>query len=117
MCAGGWAEVVQVSLADVDLGFAGRTPPRHSIHRAIESLEFGEALELVNEGHRLELRTQRGKIVVGRLAREFSPPAGQVVAVSVDALVRRYKEQSAPQYVHLCKSDRWWVVLATITMR
>ena len=108
---------IPLGLADVDLGFAGRHPPVHSVHRAVERLEFGEALELANDGRGLELRTQRDKTVVGRLAKRFNLPAGQVVAVSVDALVRRYKEQSAPQYARTFKSDRWWVVLATLTMK
>jgi ATP-dependent DNA helicase RecQ len=106
---------IPLGLADVDLGFAGRSLPGHSIHRAIEHLEFGEALELVSDGRGLALRSKRGGVVIGRLARRFSLPPGQVVAVSVDALVRRYKEQSAPEYADLVKSDRWWVVLATIT--
>ena len=108
---------ISLSLADVDLGFAGRCPARHPVHGAIDQLEFGEALELSKDGRGLELRTQHSKIVVGRLAKQFTLPAGQVVTVTVDALVRRYKQQSAPQFASAYHSDRWWVVLATITMK
>lgn len=111
----GW-KYISLSLADVDLGFGGRQAEGHAFHRAVEKLEHGELLDLVIEGERMELRSRRDNTVVGRLSRKFALPAGQIVAVSVDALVRRHHRQSAADHAHLDKVPRWWVVLATIVI-
>ena len=79
-------------------------------------LEYAEPLDLVDEGNRIELSSGRDNIVVGRLSRNFVLPAGKIVAVTVDALVRRYQGQSDPEYAHLNKVPRWRVVLATIVI-
>ncbi len=111
----GW-KYLSLRLADVDLGFGGRQAPGHAFHRAVEKLDHAEPLDVVVEGGRIELRSRRDNTVVGRLARKFALPAGKIVAVTVDALVRRYQGQSDPEYVHLNKVPRWWVVLATIVI-
>lgn len=111
----GW-RYISLSLADVDLGFGGRQDAGHAFHRAVGKLEPAEPLALVDEGQRLELRSRRDNTVVGRLSKKFALPAGKIVAVSVDAVVRRYQNQSAPDYAHLDKVPQWWVVLATIVI-
>jgi ATP-dependent DNA helicase RecQ len=61
----------RLTLADVDLGYAGRQPPGASVHRAIAELEAGDALQ-VRFGTRIELLDGRGR-VVGRLAKRYEP--------------------------------------------
>jgi ATP-dependent DNA helicase RecQ len=108
----GW-KYKTLGLADVDLGFGARQAEDSEFHRTVEKLEYGEALDLVNDGHRRELRSRRDQTIVGRLSRSATLPPGKVIAVSVEGLVRRQKSQSDPKYAHLDKVTRWWVVLAT----
>ena len=111
----GW-KYLSLRLAGVDLGFGGRQAPGHAFYHAVEKLDYAEALDVVVEGGRIELRSRRDNIIVGRLSRKFALPAGKVVAVTVDALVRRYQGQSDAGYAHLNKVPQWWVVLATIVI-
>jgi len=104
------------SLADVDLGFGGRQASGHAYHRAVEQLDYAEALDIIVESHPIELRCRPDKTVVGRLSKKFALPAGKIVAVSLDALVRRHHKQSSPDHAHRDKVPEWWVVLATIVI-
>lgn len=111
----GW-KYVSLGLADVDLGFAGRYPPNHEIHRAIDKLAYGDPLIIAAGERGIELRSKRSNVVVGRLAKRFALPPGEIVGVSIDAIVRRQCDQSSPEFAHLLKAEQWWVVLATITI-
>ncbi|MBN8734133.1 MAG: RecQ family ATP-dependent DNA helicase [Acidobacteria bacterium] len=111
----GW-KYKSLGLADVDLGYGARQPEGTAFHRAVEQLDYGEALDLVADGPRSELRSRRDGTVVGRLSKGAVLPQGKVVAVSVEALMRRLHSQSDPKYAHLDKMPRWWVVLATVVV-
>ena len=111
----GW-KYLSLGLADVDLGFGGRQAAGHAFHRAVDKLDYAEPLDLVANGNRIELRSRPDNIVVGRLSKRFALPAGKIVAVTVDALVRRDHRQNDPDYAHLDKVPQWWVVLATIVI-
>jgi ATP-dependent DNA helicase RecQ len=122
----GW-KYKSLGLADVDLGYGARQPEGTAFHRAVEQLDYGEALDLVadgprselrsrRDGPRSELRSRRDGTVVGRLSKGAVLPQGKVVAVSVEALMRRLHSESDPKYAHLDKIPRWWVVLATVVV-
>ena len=88
----------RLSLADVDLGFAGRRGPGHPVHAAITELRPGSSLELRRGGSgRWELLNAAGT-VVGRLARRWETPAGiRRVEAAVYAVVTRSRAMSDPQ--------------------
>ena len=98
-------------LGDVDLGFAGRYAPTHSVHLAIAQLTAADVLQLRQAQERWELVDAKGH-TVGRLARAFSPPAGlRCIAASVGAIVMRRREDSQPQFLDNIRCDRWEVVV------
>ena len=108
--------VVQPSLEDVDLGFAGRQGARHPVHRAIAALSPGDPLQtrVVNAG-RWELLNREGT-VVGRLAKSFGPPAGtRCRSATVLAIVGWSREASKPQYRDGIKCDAWEVIVPELT--
>lgn len=109
----GW-RYLSLGLADVDLGYAGRKPPKHAVHRILEQLEFGASLQGVRTEKGLELRESQSGITLGRLAKRCEIPTGQIVEVTVDSLVRRQRKQSDPDFAHLIQVDHWWVLLATL---
>ena len=102
----------QLSLQEVDLGFAGRFHGRNRVHKDIAALVPGDPLEVrVSETERWELLNQGGK-VVGRLATRFTPPDGmRCLSAKVLAVVTRTRELSEPQYQDSIKCDAWEIVV------
>ena len=108
--------VVQPSLEDVDIGFAGRQDARQPAHRAIAALSSGDPLQtrVVNAG-RWELLNREGT-VVGRLAKSFGPPARtRCRSATVLAIVGWSREASKPEYRDGVKCDNWEVIVPELT--
>ena len=102
----------RASLEQVDLGYAGRQPAGHGVHRAIASLSPGDGLEIRALEHGSWELLDRAGMVVGRLARNFTPPKGmRCRAASVLAIVGWSREASEPQYRNSMKCDAWEVVV------
>ncbi|HKU87672.1 MAG TPA: ATP-dependent helicase, partial [Casimicrobiaceae bacterium] len=102
-------QYVYLGLRDVDIGYAGRTASR-KVHDGIRALQVGDPLRLRNR----EL-VGPGNVIVGRLAQRCELPSGEVVAVTVTAIVPRSKAQvPEPEYRRLCRVDEWEVVLALV---
>ena len=99
-------------LDKINLGFAGRRQSRHSVHRAIASLEPGDPLvSRLDARGRWELLDRSGT-VVGRLAKDFEPPAAmQYVSATVHAVVTWSRDASKPEFRAGMKCDRWEVVV------
>ena len=115
--AGMTRRLLRLSLADVDLGFAGRLGPGNALHDAIAMLYPGSLLELrQSSAGRWELHNAEG-IVVGRLARRFEAPLGmRCVSASVYAVVTRSRGMSDPQFLDRLKCDRWEVVVPELAL-
>jgi len=101
----------QLSLGDVDLGFAGRHASGHPVHRAIAGLNAGDALQLGRERGVWVLVNAQGTSV-GRLARSYTPPPGmKCLSARVAAIVLYRREDSAPDFQPSVRCDRWEVVV------
>jgi len=101
----------RLSLADIDLSFAGRQSAQHVSHRAIRKLLPGDLLTIEQTSKHWCL-LDRGGIRVGRLSHAFAPPPGMhCVEARVMAIMVRRREDSEPEYQNLYKSDRWELVL------
>jgi ATP-dependent DNA helicase RecQ len=100
-----------LSMRDVDLGYAGRSPSQHQVHRTIRGLRYGDRL-IVEDG-KLQ---QKGGLMVGKLSKSCELPPGRISEVSVSAIVVRSVKQSDPKYQHLCKTDSWETVLCDVAI-
>ncbi|MDT8399829.1 MAG: RecQ family ATP-dependent DNA helicase [Pseudomonadales bacterium] len=102
---------LQLSLREIDLGFAGRYPQTRPLHGAIAALVPGDPL-LLKQGEKTWELTNLEGLSVCRLARAFAPPEGkQFVAAKVLAVVVRQRDDSEPEYQAQLRCDRWEVVI------
>ena len=102
---------LQLTLKEVDLGFAGRYKPEDLVHQSISELTTGDGLQLRQAGEYTETIDEKGHLV-GRLARGFVPPVSmRCVAASVRAIVVRQKEDSKSEYRDRVRCERWEVVV------
>ena len=101
----------RLSLGDVFLSFAGYQLPDSPVHEAIATLLPGDRLQVRPGSNRWELLDSHG-IVVGQLARSFTPPADMRCAfASVLAIATWDRESSDPTYRERLRSDVWEVVV------
>ena len=101
----------RLTLRDVYLGFAGRRPAGHPVHRAIAALSPGDRLNVRIDGQRRELLRDDGT-VVGRLATTFEPPAGlRCISATVLAVATWNREISDSKYQDSIECDAWEVVV------
>ena len=103
---------VQSSLADVDLGYAGRKAERHRVHSALTDLTVGDRLSVhVSGSGRWELQNRDG-ITVGRMSKKFEPQKGmRVREARAMAVVGRSKARTDPKYHDSIKCSDWEVVV------
>ena len=108
----------RLAMREVDLGFAGRRPAGHPLHKAIADLAPGDALtvrQTCGTRKRWDLLDGAGQRV-GRLANSFQPPAGmRCHAATVLAIVAWGRDHAEPQYAQSIKCDAWEVVLPELT--
>lgn len=97
------------SLADVDIGYAGRYMENHPVHRHIAALNEGDPLKLCENSGRYEIRDFQGRLV-GRAAKGFQAPFAFSL-LEVAAIITRYQNDSSDEYRERCKADRWEVVV------
>ncbi len=100
----------------VYLDWPGRFAPHAPIHRALAVLEVGDPLELRpmtrHDGKPGWELADRHGVAVTRMAAKFQPPAGEIVAVRVAAvLVRTAKGDEG------LRCERWELVLAEVEYR
>jgi ATP-dependent DNA helicase RecQ len=106
----------RLGLADVDLGFAGRKSACDPVHQAIADLRVGDALSYVDTGQARELRDRRG-VAVGRLSRQCGMPAGEILSVTVSAIVGRSRRQCrGTPHEERCRVEEWEVVLCHVAV-
>ena len=100
----------RLTLAQVDLGYAGRFAGGHRVHRDISALAAGDRVNLVTAGDHLELWNLAGS-PVGRLAKKYQVKDGyRVVEARVSAITVRQKDANS-EYAEMARTDRWEVVV------
>ena len=100
----------RLKLRDVYIGFAGRRPAGHPVHRAIAALSPNDRLDVRMNGQRWELLSDDGT-VVGRLATTFEPPVGRCESAKVLAVTTWNREISDSKYQDSIECDAWEVVV------
>lgn len=100
---------------DIFLSWPGLFPENHITHKAISNLEYGDSLQLVkiekSDGTPLwELQDLNGT-AVGRMAKTFQPPTGEIISVRVGYILVRH-DRGSSQITHKC--PKWEVILPEI---
>jgi ATP-dependent DNA helicase RecQ len=103
----------RMRLADVDLGFAGRSVESAPIHRAIAALSADSPLRLSFERGRWLLKDYKG-VVVCRLAASYAPPKGMACIAARVAAIVSWRADSSPEYQSLHRCDTWEAVIPEI---
>jgi ATP-dependent DNA helicase RecQ len=102
----------ELTLKDVDLGYAGRQARHASIHQAIAELKYGDPLRLKGR----ELQDLKGRSV-GKLARNYKLPQGTVLSALVLAVVHRTRNQTQQGFHAALKVEEWETVLAELVIQ
>jgi len=104
----------ELSLDEVDIGFAGRRRAGDPVHRAIAALSVGDPLTTREKDGRWQL-LDRDARTVGHLAKSFEPPSGmRCRSAEVFAVVGWSREASDPKYHDAMKCDAWEVVVPAL---
>ncbi|GBE13342.1 ATP-dependent DNA helicase RecQ [bacterium BMS3Abin13] len=105
-----------LGLQDVNLGFAGRRPSHDPIHARLAALQPGDPLEFREQGDRLLLLS--GHLPVAALsqkaAAEWRGRLDTVATIRVLAMVSRTREDGAPEFRKLYRTERWEVPVVEI---
>ena len=99
-----------LTLADVDLGFAGQHGSKHPVHRAIAQLRAGDPLAVRDGDGAWELTSGNGQ-PVGRLARSYRPASERCREARVHAIVTWRRNDTEPAYRDRPLSESWEVVV------
>jgi len=102
------------ALEHIDLSWPGRFGARDAIHASLRELDYGDSLTLRErkDGKPGWELVDAHQIIVGRMAKKFTPPQGECVAVRVRAIVVRSRKQGK-NFVPL-EVDEWELVLPEI---
>jgi ATP-dependent DNA helicase RecQ len=93
---------------DVDIGYAGRFPASHSIHRLIGTLSVGSDIKVEDRA----IKTVDG-MTVGKLARSAEVTKGCLLG-TVAGIMARTRAQTAAAYADGLQTDDWEVVLVEL---
>ncbi|MEH6541475.1 RecQ family ATP-dependent DNA helicase [Halopseudomonas sp.] len=104
---------LQLSLKDIDIGFAGRKAEGDPIHANLQRLQPGVELKVQQQGDRYLILDSQGQ-VVGRTSQAFGLDL-DVDHCEVAGVVVRFLDDSEEQYRSRQACDRWEVVVPRMT--
>jgi ATP-dependent DNA helicase RecQ len=110
----------QLTLADLDLDFAGRCAADARIHGHLAALSAGDSLDCGIHDGRVSLLDRQGNPVArlsGAAAAEWGPRLGCIDRVRILAMLRRDRRQSKSGFSERCRAEQWEVPLAEIQWR
>jgi ATP-dependent DNA helicase RecQ len=100
-----------LTLSDIYLDYAGRLSPGHPTLTALEGVVAGDAVRLSRKSDHWFVESTEG-VVLGRLAKSYSPPKGaDYVNSSVAAVLLRTREECSEDWRPLLRQDEWFIVL------
>ena len=98
-------------LKAVDLSWAGRLSANHPSLTAIDRAKVGDPVRVANDGAAWLLTDQQG-LVIGRMARSWSPPAGlQFLRGEVGAVITWRKSDNKEEFRDYIRRDEWEAIL------
>ena len=109
--------VLECTMGDVFVSFAGRKAPGSNSHRAIAALSPGDPLSLMQTNGQWKMIDDRGR-QVGRMARKWSVPDGMTIAKAVvgGIFTQWAKDESDEEWKQRLRCDTWEVVVPRLTL-
>lgn len=102
---------LQLSLREIDLGYAGRQSPHDLLHRRIQQLAQNDPVMLRQDGSHWHL-TDADAGIVGRLSKAFTPPQGMVfVSGKIKVIVDWHADDQDPAFRVRTQCERWEVIV------
>ena len=104
-----------LTLKDVDIGYAGRQPSNHRIHKCISAIQPSDQLTLRFTDNKWTLLDSAGE-TVGCMAKNFVPPPDKrLESCRVHAIMQRGRQDTPDDWQHTVKCDEWEVLLPELT--
>ena len=109
--------VMECTMEDVFVSFAGRKAPGSNSHRAIAALSPGDPLSMMQTNGQRKMVDGKGR-QVGQMARKWSVPAGMTIAKAVvgGIFTRWAKDESDEEWKQRLRCDTWEVVVPRLTL-
>ncbi|MGR9043680.1 MAG: RecQ family ATP-dependent DNA helicase [Gammaproteobacteria bacterium] len=108
-----------LAMKDLDIGFAGRFPSEHPIHRRLSSLKPGCPLAIERDNGGVVLTA--GGMAVVRLSKRarqlWLPRLDSIERVTVLAMIERRRGDAKEEYQALCQCEQWEVPLVEVVYR
>ena len=109
-----------LTLADLDLSYAGRMPPKHPIHTRLAALSTGDTLQARGHGERIFLTDADG-FPVARLSKQGSadwlPQLPAIETIKIVALLRRRDTDGDPAFREHSRAETWEVPLVEVRLQ
>ena len=109
--------IMECTMEDVVLSFAGWRAPEGSTHRAIAALSPGDPLCLLHANDHWKVVDSKGR-QVGRMAKKWSVPDGMTIAQAVAGgiFTRWAKDESDVERRQKLRCEAWEVVVPRLTL-
>ena len=109
--------IIECTMANVVLSFAGWRSPESKAHRAIAALQPGDTLSLLHNDDHWTVFDTKGQ-QVGRMARKWSMPNGMRIAKAVvhGIFTRWASDESDEEHKQRLRSETWEVVVPQLML-
>ncbi len=108
-----------LSLSDINLGYAGRFPEDHDIHKTLARIVTGDALRLVATGSGIDLQTTAGACIAKLSAkgnRQWLGKINEIVEARVVGMIQWSADSGKEEYRQGLRVNAWEVPLIELTM-
>ncbi len=109
-----------LGMADLMLGYAGRLPENHPIHRRLGRLVAGSPLFIGKEGGQIFLYDSESRPVakLSRKAHDFwAKRLGSIQSVTVLGMLQRKKEDEQQDFQASCRIGAWEIPWAEVVLK
>lgn len=109
-----------IGMQDINIGYAGRFPAGHPIHRRLTELNAGDPVELRATPSVIEVLNGSGATVARLSAAGVETWRDRIARIErayVLCLVERRRDDGDPEYRKYSKVDRWEVPLIEVELR
>ncbi len=107
-----------LGLQDLDIGYAGSFPAAHPVHRALNELEAGSPVRIIQQSGKIFLQSNQMTVAaLSRKARQYWQDRLHTIrSATIVAMLSRYKTDSEEDYRSRCKVEQWEVPMLELVV-